>query len=454
VKRREIISNFADPDRSFILSSGSGWYLDGVPGPDHFEIRSAAAPDHHREAMRMFPRPLSPMLLLIALLSFACRHASGQSDQLATETSASTQAADLIPIGGYWFVTKSEPKVHYYKDGDRLFDLFSYHRRDSNKDGIENLRVSHDESFLIVQSQGYPNHPTAIFPNSSNPNSILVQDFTFRLPLRPQLADRITRLPMGPIGLALNGVVFFNPFEQGGMNAVEGYSEVWLDSCCGHPEVRGVYHYHKYPSCVKSPFVDDGRSHSPIIGFAFDGFPVYGPYESDGLMAKDIAAGGNQLDACNGHQDASRGYHYHATPNRFPYIIGGYAGVVETSNNRGLWRAGEGAIADNTQPGQRMPPGIQSVRPGTVRRGQTHQITFELTANEELRRPTPDGNAAWVQVGPFEAISSKREGNKVIAEIKILDDAPLGIWLDGHIEFETDFGPRVIKRNDVLRVVD
>jgi hypothetical protein len=101
-----------------------------------------------------------------------------------------------------------------------------------------------------------------------------------------------------------------------------------------------------------------------------------------------------------------------------------------------------------------MPPGIQSVRPGTVRRGQTHQITFELTANEELRRPTPDGNAAWVQVGPFEAISSKREGNKVIAEIKILDDAPLGIWLDGHIEFETDFGPRVIKRNDVLRVVD
>jgi hypothetical protein len=205
---------------------------------------------------------------------------------------------------------------------------------------------------------------------------------------------------------------------------------------------------------VKSPFVDDGRSHSPIIGFAFDGFPVYGPYESDGLMAKDIAAGGNQLDACNGHQDELRGYHYHATPNRFPYIIGGYAGVVETSNNRGLWRAGEGAIEDNTQPGQRIPPGIKSVRPGTVRRGQTHEITFELTANEELRRPTPDGNPSWVQVGPFEAISSKREGNEVIAEIKIPDDAPLGIWLDSHIEFETDFGPRVIKRNDVLRVVD
>jgi hypothetical protein len=93
---------------------------------------------------------------------------------------------------------------------------------------------------------------------------------------------------MGPIGVALNGVVFFNPFEQGGMNAVEGYSEVWLDSCCGHPEQTGMYHYHKYPACVKSPFPDDGRQHSPAIGFAFDGYPIRGPYEADGLMAKDI----------------------------------------------------------------------------------------------------------------------------------------------------------------------
>ena len=40
-----------------------------------------------------------------------------------------------------------------------------------------------------------------------------------------------------------------------------------------------MYHYHKYPVCVKSPFVDEGEEHSPLIGFAFDGFPVYGPYE-------------------------------------------------------------------------------------------------------------------------------------------------------------------------------
>jgi hypothetical protein len=197
------------------------------------------------------------------------------------------------PIRGRWSVREGDGKAVYLfrdggVDGDRQVDLFSYHMRDSNKDGIDEVRLSHDRDHLVIESQGYPNHPTAIFPNSGNPNTIRVQEFTFRLPLVPQQSDRITRLPMGPIGVALNGVVFFNPFEQGGMNAVEGSSEVWLDSCCGHPQQTGVYHYHKYPTCVKSPFPDDGRQHSPVIGFAFDGYPIHGPYEADGLMAKDI----------------------------------------------------------------------------------------------------------------------------------------------------------------------
>jgi len=197
-------------------------------------------------------------------------------------------AKDLKPIGGHWFVSTGETPTYYYQDRERLVDLFSYHMKDSNKDGVDNLKLSHDEKFLIVQSQGYPNHPTAVFPNTGNPNSIRVQNFNFRLPLQPALADEITRLPMGAIGMAINGVVFFNPFEMEGMNAVEGYSEVWLDSCCGHPQQSGVYHYHKYPSCVKSPFADNGKQHTPIIGFGFDGFPAFGPYEGVGEMATDL----------------------------------------------------------------------------------------------------------------------------------------------------------------------
>ena len=363
---------------------------------------------------------------------------------------------DVKPIGGKWFVKEGAKPVYFYRDGERFVDLFSYHTKDSNKDGIDNVRLSHDQQFLIMESQGYPNHPTAIFPNSGNPNSIRLQKFVFRLPLEPTRADKITRLPMGPIGTALNGVVFFNPFEAGGMNAVEGYSEVWLDSCCGHPAPDGIYHYHKYPSCVKSPFADDGKQHSPIIGFAFDGFPVYGPYEAAGLMARD-AKGNKALDVCNGHTDEERGYHYHVTPGRFPYIIGGYAGVVETSNSPGLRRAGTGAIENNARPGTRMDQVISSVRPGTGSRGKVQEIQIELTAeNAQRRNSLPSDQPSWGQIGPYEAQKISREGNIVTIAIEIPADATLGVLLDCHLEFDSQGGrpPIVFKKNDAFRVVD
>src|SRR5690606_24517645 len=243
------------------------------------------------------------------------------------------------------------------------------------------------------------------FPNSGNPNRILVQDFHFRFRLEPVKAGLVTRVPMGPIGMAINGVVFFNPFEAGGMNAVEGYSEVWLDSCCGHPQQTGVYHYHKYPSCVKTPFPDEGKEHSPILGFAFDGFPLHGPYEEAGVLARDLA-GDRALDVCNGHDDPDRGYHYHVTPGRFPYIIGGYAGVPEPPSDRGRSRAGAGASATNAEGPNRDWRGIVRLTPGLAKRGSTVAVRIELDP-----KVAPAGVPSWVQVGPFEASSVRREGD-------------------------------------------
>lgn len=377
------------------------------------------------------------------------------SGPLPAEAPANTPATppDLKAIGGRWYVKEGTPAIYFYRDGDRFVDLFSYHTRDSNKDGIANVRVSHDEKCLIVDSQGYPNHPTALFPNSGNPNTIRVQDFHFRLPLEPKLADKITRVPMGPIGMALNGVVFFNPFEMGGMNAVEGYSEVWLDSCCGHPQQDGVYHYHKYPSCVKSPFPDDGKQHSPILGFAWDGFPLYGPYENSGVMAKDLKGMG-ALDVCNGHSDPQRGYHYHVTPGRFPYILGGYAGVPEPLNSRGFRRQELGAIENNAEGESRLDTVIAAVRPGTAARGKKHSLTIELQENG-AGRPVPPGKPVWVQIGPFEALSIARDKNLLTVEVDIPQDAAVGVLLDCHIEFEGARGRApVFRRNDAFRVVE
>jgi hypothetical protein len=143
---------------------------------------------------------------------------------------------------------------------------------------------------------------------------------------------------MGPIGIAANGVVFYNPFDANSQDASN-----MMDACCGHPDPSGTYHYHKYPVCINSPWADDGKEHSPLIGWAFDGFPIYGPFESAGVMAKDLG-GDNALNDFNIHWDKDRGWHYHVTPGKFPYIIGGYWG---TEDSRDIMRPRRGMSSAN-----------------------------------------------------------------------------------------------------------
>jgi len=221
----------------------------------------------------------------------------------------------------------------------------------------ENVRVTVTPTHLVVQSDGIPTHKTATYPNRDNPNRILKQNYRFLIPREPKFAERTTPLPMGPIGVAINGIPFYNPYNHRGQDAVSGpYAEVF-DSCCGHPDPMGRYHYHKHPVCVKSPFRDEPGIHSPLIGFAFDGFAIYGPNDSDGKRPAD-------LDECNGHRDDERGYHYHVT-DKFPYILGAYRGVVETANFDGGGRGGPPGPGGRPGPGRPSPGRPGGHPPGT-----------------------------------------------------------------------------------------
>ena len=59
-----------------------------------------------------------------------------------------------------------------------------------------------------------------------------------------------------------------------------------------------------------------------------------------------------------------------------------------------------------------------------------------------------------MQFGPFEAVSIARVGNVITATIDVPEDASLGVLLDCHVEFETGGRTRVLKKNDVLRIVE
>ncbi|MFM8953850.1 MAG: YHYH protein, partial [Planctomycetaceae bacterium] len=216
----------------------------------------------------------------------------------------------------------------------------------------DSVIVTFTDQHLVIRSKNLPNHPTAVFPDrwrllDGNPNYIQEQDFTFHIPLEPQEnprhvamdpENRNQALPGGPIGVMANGVIFHNPFDER-INE----DAVWrLDRCCGHPSPIQRYHYHQYPVCMNTPWDDQGEEHSPLLGFAFDGFPLYGPYEGKGVLAKDSRD--NPLNDFNVHYDKERGWHYHVTPGKFPHLIGGFWGEPDPRN-----RFGPG-------PGGPMPP--------------------------------------------------------------------------------------------------
>jgi hypothetical protein len=273
----------------------------------------------------------------------------------------------LTPLGGRWFYRTNQGekltlplKVNYqnadrlyYRD-DRLVNPFAsnmsawmrkgYKDLDGNiltEDRFvpESVTLTFDGSGTIkVFTRNIPNHQTAKFPDTFgtqgyNPNYIQEQADTYVLPLDPKpnpnavamtARDANYALNMGPVGLAVNGVVFFNPFDAGMTDATS-----IMDRCCGHPSPDYKYHYHKYPVCVNTPFVDRGTSHSAVIGFALDGLPLYGPYEGAGEMARDSKT--NPLNAFNAHYDPLRGWHYHVTPGKYPYLIGGYLATMTRS---------------------------------------------------------------------------------------------------------------------------
>jgi hypothetical protein len=201
--------------------------------------------------------------------------------------------------------------------------------------------ITSDGSFVTIKTNGLPDHKSVYYPAanslyenfsgttfggntfSKNPNSIASQSFTFKIPLNPQVASTHAATPLGPIGVSINGVPFFNQYagpNQPLTNEVVSFDKYW-----GHPQQTGVYHYHVEPlylTTVKT-------TKSALLGFLLDGFPVYGPEENG--SAVNTAT----LDAYHGHShvttDFPNGiYHYHIT-NSDPYINGsGFYGTAGT----------------------------------------------------------------------------------------------------------------------------
>jgi len=223
----------------------------------------------------------------------------------------------------------------------------------------QSVSIKTENGKRIVTTNDLPDHHTGVFPVSktdpahnydSNPNSISNQSLVYNLAATPTYGQ--PQCMGGEAGIMINGVALFSAFDAGGRDA--GAWEV-QDTCDGHPQNKGEYHYHTLSRCIKDTSVQT------VIGYALDGFPITGPKVGQGnILTTD------DLDECHGivsevllDGKKTTTYHYVMTQD-FPYSVSCFrATAIQPPGQHETTAAGQQgqATQGQTQPRQpQMPP--------------------------------------------------------------------------------------------------
>ena len=181
-------------------------------------------------------------------------------------------------------------------------------------------QVEYSNDFVYVTTEGVPSYPTGPFLDG-NPSQAQAQGAIYKIPLNPQPNNgNPTSTTMGTIGIFINGTSLYdyrdgvawnpstnalcggpgNPPCPGGPAASMDWNRDAIpaemdgfDCSKGHPAM-GQYHHHQNPSAfdldlnvvssicnlydAEGLYAIDPSAHSPLIGYAYDGYPIYGAY--------------------------------------------------------------------------------------------------------------------------------------------------------------------------------
>jgi len=184
-----------------------------------------------------------------------------------------------------------------------------------------------------ITSSNLPTHTTGVYPVSRNddvyqydrnPNTISAQSIRLSFAANPEIASTPSCVPMGMIGIALTGGAIYNAVDARGDDAP---AHELQDSCGGHPQRNGQYHYHSVSNCMDE-IGSMANGHSGLVGYALDGFGIYGLSGSGGHALEN-----SDLDNCHGHTEtiiwdgvSKDMYHYHLTQ-EYPYTVGCFVGT-------------------------------------------------------------------------------------------------------------------------------
>ena len=255
----------------------------------------------------------------------------------------------------------------------------------SNVNDVNNGIVFHGDLVIsqvggkcVFQTNAIPNHD---FNDGGNafPNHVSEQDDQFEITTSPSIASQVTSISLqmdnaimlngvkvdllaaGCFGIG-NGKVGCNdmaqPWRYDPMHEANGFA---VDSHNAHAQPDGTYHYHGSPLAL---FDDSDNQDSPVVGFAADGFPIFGSYFDDqGNIRKALSSyrlksgtrpsgtgdpggtydgafrddyeyieGVGDLDECNGMtKDGVYGYYITES---YPYVLACFSGTPDGSFNK------------------------------------------------------------------------------------------------------------------------
>ena len=292
------------------------------------------------------------MWFIFSLQGFAATATSSQkflSNQALVKMAGKKFADGNVPLGDNKYVKDAPKKWYVYlcnphvgTDGgaqangpwiDTKKNIWNFLKKISISGSVKWAQAKFsnttaDKTRTLVGNDLPIDHTTGTFPVAktdaaytydSNPNTIKAQtEKKYELPLSPTYSETPYCMSGGEVGIMNSGVMLFNAFDDSLRDAP---AHELQDSCGGHPQDKGIYHYHNMSPCFKDTSV------STVVGFAFDGFPITGPQ-----VTKDTYLTTDDLDECHGITsiivlDGKKVnmYHYVLTKD-FPYSVSCFRG--------------------------------------------------------------------------------------------------------------------------------
>lgn len=311
----------------------------------------------------------APYLTLLAL--FAC----GDGDQ---DTDNDTPPEGAIDITDAELTNRSVSCADYAET--YFSDVTDIQR---SLTFLGSFSITSGNGSCTFESNSIPNHDFngagALFANEVQEN-----EATFSVTSSPTVATSST-----PLSLQYDNAIFLNgvkldllaaacygvgdePLGEEKIGCFEGGTpwrydpmhsgnDFGTDSHNAHTQPDGTYHYHGDPNALYS--TSDTSIASPVVGFAADGFPIYGPYIDDNGAVRMVVSGyslkagarasqtgegafpgGNydgtfrddyeftgagDLDECNGMTvDGAYGYYL---ADSYPWVLACFAGTADIS---------------------------------------------------------------------------------------------------------------------------